>query len=177
MQEILDLIEQLIAEHRVIDEEARSLEKAANDASLLSDLKEASDNFVPGRFDQNESLRVLEEQLEAIEARLDKHFNREETALLTAVDKHGDRKFVSALNSLLLEHSDLRNRMSHSREHVAELIGGGLARHRWDASANDMRAHISHTRKLLGTHATMENELFSELRRHLKGEGRREEKK
>jgi len=112
MQEILDLIEQLITEHKVIDEEARSLEKAANDASLLSDLKEAGDSFVPGRFNQNESLRVLEEQLEAIEARLDKHFNREETALLTAVDKHGDRKFVSALNSLLLEQSDLRNRMS-----------------------------------------------------------------
>jgi hypothetical protein len=177
MDETLALIEKLIAEHKVLNEKAQSLEQAANDASLLKDLKEAKDTFVPGRFDQGHSLQKLQEMLEAIDTQLDKHFNREETALLTAVERHGDSKLVTALNSLLLEHTDLRNRMTHSKGHVAELMSGALARHRWDASANDMRAHLTHTRKLLEAHATMENELFTELRRHLKEESKREEKK
>jgi hypothetical protein len=83
------------------------------------------------------------------------------------VEQHGDRKFVTALNSLLLEHTDLRNRMTSSIEDVAQLSGGGLARHRWEASANDMRAHLSHTRKLLEAHASMENDLFKDLRQIL----------
>ena len=168
MDETLVLIDKLIAEHQVLNERVQSLEEAANDASIISDLKDARETFVPGRFDQKENLEKLKELVEAIDKWLDAHFNSEETALLAAVEKHGERKFVSALNSLLLEHSDLRDRLSHAREHVAELVGGGLARHQWEASANDMRAHLSHTRKLLEAHAAIENELFVELRRHLK---------
>ena len=134
---------------------------------LLSDLKEAKDTFVPGRFDQNQTLQKLQEMLEAIHTWLDKHFNREETVLLSAVEQDGDRKFVTALNSLLLEHTDLRNRITSSKRDVAQLSGGGLARHLWDASANDMRVHISHTRKLLEAHAAMENDLFRDLQKHL----------
>jgi iron-sulfur cluster repair protein YtfE (RIC family) len=168
MNETLALIDELIAEHRALNEKAQSLEQAANDAMIISDLKEARESFVPGRFDQKENLTKLQEMLEAIEKWLDAHFNREEKALLTTVEKHGERKFVSALNSLLLEHTDLRDRLSHAREHVAELMSGRLARHQWDASAHDMRAHLSHTRKLLEVHAASEKELFLELRRHLR---------
>jgi len=168
MDEKLVLIDELIAEHKVLNERAQSLEQAANDATIISDLKEARETFVPGRFDQKQNLKKLQELLEVIDKWLDAHFNREEKALLAAVEKHGEREFVSTLNSLLLEHADLRNRLSHARGHVAELMSGGLARHQWDASAHDMRAHLSHTRKLLEVHAASENELFSELRRHLK---------
>jgi len=164
----LALIEKLIEEHKVISKNAQSLEKAANDASLLTDLKDAREDFVPGRFDQNEKLKKLQELIASMNTWLDDHFNREETTLLKAVEQHGERKFVTALNSLLLEHSDLRNRLAHSKEHIAELTGGSMARHQWDASANDMRAHLSHTRKLLEAHAVMENELFAELRKYLK---------
>jgi hypothetical protein len=167
MSDTLKLIEQLITEHKAIGEKALSLEKAANDASLLADLDEAKSTFVPGRFDQSQSLKELQEMLDAIETWLNHHFNREETILLDAVKKDGDTKFISALNSLLLEHTDLRNRLVHAKQHVAELTGGGLGKHRWDASANDMRTHLAHTRKLLEDHAAMENDLFRELRRHL----------
>ena len=167
MTDTLKLIDQLIAEHKIISEQTESIEKTANDASLLSDLKEAKDTFTPGRFDQGQSLQKLQEMLETINPWLEKHFNNEETILLSAVEQHGDRKFVTALNSLLLEHTDLRNRMTSSMEDVAQLSGGGLARHRWEASANDMRAHLSHTRKLLEAHASMENDLFRDLRQIL----------
>ena len=170
MENTVAVIDNLIAEHNMIIKDTQSMEQLANDASILTDLEEAKETFVPGRFDQKHSLLKLQELLETIEKGLQQHFNREETVLLAAVENHGDRKLVTALNSLLLEHKDLRNRLTHSREHIAELVSGGLARHRWEASANDMRAHLSHTRKLLEAHAAIENELFVELRRHLKRE-------
>ncbi len=168
MEEIVALIDNLIDEHKAIVKDAQSLEQVANDASLLEDLAEARGTFVPGRFDQKQNLHKLQELLETIAQGLQAHFNREETGLLAAFEKHGDRKLVTTLNSLLLEHEDLRNRLAHAKDHVAELVSGGLARHQWEASANDMRAHLSHTRKLLEAHAAIENELFVELRQHLK---------
>ena len=170
MVETAALIDRLIEEHKLIIKDVQSLQNAANDASLLVGLKEARETFVPGRFDQKQSLKKLQELLETIDKGLRAHFNREETLLLAAFEKHGDRKLVTTLKSLLLEHEDLRGRLSHSKVHIAELVSGGLARHRWEASANDMRAHLSHTRKLLEAHAAIENELLVELRRYLQGE-------
>jgi iron-sulfur cluster repair protein YtfE (RIC family) len=167
MEEITALIDKIIDEHKVMIKEAQSIEQVANDASVLVALEEAKDNFVPGRFDQKQSLQKLQESLEKIDKGLQEHFNREETGLLAAFEKHGDRRLVTTLNSLLLEHTDLRNRLAHSKDHVAELVSGKLARHQWEASANDMRAHLSHTWKLLEAHAAIENELLMELRQHL----------
>jgi iron-sulfur cluster repair protein YtfE (RIC family) len=142
----------------------------ANDDGALAKLEEAKEAFVPGRLNQGQGLHELEKSLETVDRGLREHFNREETGLLAAFEKHGDRKLVTTLNSLLLEHEDLRNRLEHTKEHITELVGGGLARHRWEASANDMRAHLGHTRKLIEAHAVIENELLMALRQHLKEE-------
>jgi len=175
MKEVVAFIDQIISEHKVIKERMQSLELVANDASTLVDLKEAKEAFVPGRFDQKQSLQKLQELLETIDRGLQEHFDREETWLLAAFEKRGDRKLVTTLNSLLLEHKDLRNRLARSKDQVAELVSGGLARHQWEASANDMRTYLSHTRKLLEAHAATEKELLTELRQHLKKENNREE--
>ncbi|MFC1970390.1 hypothetical protein ACFLV0_00385 [Chloroflexota bacterium] len=167
MVEIIALIDKLIKEHKVIKERVRSIEQVANDASLLDDLADAKDTFVPGRFDQTQQLQELQEYLEKIDPWLQDHFCREETVLLVAVERDGDRKFIMALHDLLLEHEDLKYRVTHAREHVTELRDGKLGRHQWEASANDMRAHLSHTRKLLEAHAKLENDFFRDLRRHL----------
>jgi len=177
MDKTLQLLDQLIAEHKVISEKTRSLEKAANDSSLLSNLKQARDTFVPGDLSQGESLKKLEEMLNTIDTWLEKHFKREETALLPAVKKYGDENLVTSLNSLLFEHSDLRDRMLHSRKRVDELLGGSLDQLRRDASARDLRVHLNHSRKLLETHAAKENRFFTELRRHLKKATKRKETK
>jgi hemerythrin-like domain-containing protein len=176
MDETLQLVDQLIAEHKVINEKAGSLEKAANDASLLSHLKEARDTFMPGDNTQSENLQKLQEMLKAISTWLEKHFDREENVLLPALKKHGDEKLVLALNSLLFEHADLRDRLSHSLKCVTELLSGRLARNLWDATASDIRTYLGHTRKLLTTHAARENHFFAELRRHLKKADKRKEK-
>lgn len=174
MVETLALIDQILEEHKLIIKRVQNLEQAANDAEVLLGLERAKEQFMPGRFDQRQGLQNLQESLAIIDKELQAHFNREETALLTAFEKHGDKELASALYSLFLEHEDLRNRFAHSREHIAELIGGGLSRQLWEASAHDMRAYISHTRKLLGAHAENEQKLLQTLRSELV---RRETKK
>jgi len=167
MEEALALIEKIIEEHKMIKQGAQNLEQAANDAEAIADLEKAKDAFMPGRLGQGGGLRKLQEMLETIDKGLQAHFDREETGLVAAFEKHGSKELVSALRSLLLEHEDLRNRLAHSKEHIAELITGGLSRHLWEASAHDMRAHISHTRKLLEAHAEIEQELLHKLRAQL----------
>ena len=174
--DIAQLIDQLIEEHKVVGEKAASLEKAVNDASLLSNLKVARDTLVPGDAAQREGLVRVNEMLTAIEPWLEKHFDREETALQPAVAQYGSKNLVSAFNSLLFEHSDLRDRMLHARKRVDELQGGSLEGPRRDAAARDLRVHINHSRKLLETHAARENQLLTELRRHLKKATRGKEK-
>lgn len=169
MEEIVALIDKILNEHKVIIEKVQSLEEFANDAVILVELKEAKETFMPGRFDQKQSLQKFQGSLEMIDKGLRAHFNREETGLLAAFEKHGDRKLVTTLNSLLLEHEDLRNHMTHCKEHVAELMGERLSRHVWEAKAHDMRAHITNTRRLLETHANLEMNLFTTLRHKLAG--------
>jgi len=167
VDETIALIDKIIEEHRVAFKRFRNLEEIVGDIGAIDGMEEAKEAFMPGRFDQKEGLKKLQESLETIDQGLQAHFNREETALLAAFEKHGDRKLVSALNALILQHEDLRNRLAHSKKHVAELVGGGLTHQKWEASAHDMRAHISHTRKLLEAHAAGEQPLLVELRRQL----------
>ena len=167
MGEALALIEKIIEEHKVIMQGIRTLERAANDAEAMVGLEKAKETFMPGRFEQEQGLKKLQESLEVIDQGIRAHFNREETGLMDVFEKHGNKEFALALRSLLLEHEDLRNRLEHAKKHVAELMGGGLSRHVWEASAHDMRAHISHTHKLFAAHAGIEQELFHKLRAEL----------
>jgi len=168
MVDALAIIERVIAEHKVIREDLYNLEQVANDAQAMKGFEEAKEAFMPGRLNHKEGLSQLAKALTAIEGGLQRHFNFEETSLPTVVDQHGDEELKSSLQSIFLEHVDLRNRLAHSRKHAEELVAGSMARHRWEASAHDMRAYISHTRKLLEAHAEIEQELLHELRRRLK---------
>jgi hemerythrin-like domain-containing protein len=177
VDQTLELIDQLIEEHKVISQRSASLEKAANDAGLLSGLKKTRDTFTADELSRGENLKELDEMLAAIASRLERHFKREETVLLPAVKKQGKEKLVNALDSLLFEHSDLRDRLLHSRKRVDELRGGSLDPAHRDASAHDFGIYLNHSRKLLETHAARENHFFNELRRHLKKTASRKEKK
>jgi iron-sulfur cluster repair protein YtfE (RIC family) len=167
MEETLALIEKIVEEHKSIMQGVQTLEQAASDAEAIVGLEKAKETFMPGRLEQEQGLKKLQASLEVIDQGLRAHFNREETALLSVFEKHGNKELSTAFRSLLLEHEDLRSRLAHSKKHVAELVSGGLSRHRWEASAHDMRAHISHTRKLLEAHAEIEQELFHRLRTEL----------
>jgi len=166
MEEVLALIDKIIEEHNTIIQRVQTLEQVANDVEAMIGFKKATE-ALPVRFERKQNLQKLQELLETISQRLRAHFNREETALLTAFEKHGDRKLLSTFRSLLLEHEDLRNHLVGSRKHVAELIGGGLSHQVWEASVHDTRDHISNTRKLLEAHAGSEQGLLQILRSEL----------
>ncbi len=176
MNDTLRLIDQLIAEHKAVGEKTQSLEKAANDVRLLSDLKQARDTFLEGDIAGRDDLKKLEALFNEMDTWLDKHFKREETILQPAVRHYGNEKFVASLNSLLFEHTDLRDRLLHSRKRVDELLGGSLDQARRDAAVRDLRVYINHSRRLLETHAAQENHFLTEFRKHLKKAARGKEK-
>ena len=167
MEDDLAVIERVIAEHKTITQGFHTLEKVANDTEAMTGFDEAKEAFMPGRLDQKQGLRELGETLKTIEEGLNRHFHFEEISLPAVIARHGDEELKSSLKSILLEHADLRNRLNHSKNHAAELVGGDMARHRWEAAAHDMRAYISHTRKLLETHAGIEQALLHDLRQRL----------
>jgi len=168
MHDVLALIEKIIEEHKLITQRAQDLELAANDANMLVGLDQAKQDFMPGQFDQGQGLRKLTESLEKLDNGLQIHFEREEKALLAAVEKYADKSLMSTLHSLLSEHDDIRRRFAHSKKTVSELTSGELSRPVWEASAYDMRAHISRTWKLLKAHARGEEAMLMSLRKQLK---------
>lgn len=167
MEDDLATIERVIAEHETIRQRFHNLEKVVNDAEAMAGFEEAKEAFMPGRLNQKQGLRELQDTLNTIEAGLQGHFHFEETSLPPVVARHGDDELKSSLRSILLEHTDLRSRLAHSKKHAVELTSGGMARHRWEATAHDMRTYISHTRKLLEAHAEIEQELLHKLRNKL----------
>ncbi len=170
MKAALVLIEQIIEEHKTILKRLKELDKVANDAEALRGFEQAKESFMPGRFDQKAGLDKLRELVDTVDQGLRAHFDREETTLLAAFEEQGDRELASAFHSVLLEHKDLGNRLTHTKNHVSQLTGGKLSRHHWEATAHDMRAHITHTHKLLEAHAGVEQELLLALHRQLSGE-------
>ena len=167
MEETITLINNIIKEHRIITRKVRTLEQAANDAETLRELKKAREVFIPGRFSQASNLQKLQELITTISLGFEAHFNLEETGLLIAFEKHGDKELASTLRSLLSEHEDLRGRFVHLKKNVAELVGGELSHYVWEANAYDMRAYVSHTRKLIEEHALTEQRLLQKLRSQL----------
>ncbi|MDD4859086.1 MAG: hemerythrin domain-containing protein [Dehalococcoidales bacterium] len=161
--DIHKLIQQIIEEHKVTFEKMRNMETVANDVEAISGLEKSKESFMPGRTDQRKGLEALQELLEKVIKGLEKHFKREETALLAAFEKYGDRELATSLHSLLLEHEDLKARFDLSKRHIAELTSGDLSQPVWEAKAHDMRAHLSHTRKLLEAHAAIEQELLKKM--------------
>lgn len=173
MEEVLRLIDKLIEEHKTIIGRLKTLEQVANDAEAIAGFDKAKQVFMPGRLEQKEGLQELEDLLDKIARGFRAHFKREETVLLTAFERYGGKNMASSLRSLLLEHDDLRSRIAHSKKHVAQLTGGKLSRQVWEATAYDIRAHISHTKKLVEAHAEIEKELFLTLRKQLTREVRK----
>ena len=165
MTTTIELIDQLIAEHKIFAERTENMERVANDAHLLDGLDEAKGAFTATTPGKSGNLAKLESLLQDISPWLNRHFDREETILLKAVKERGTQDIVNRFNALLLEHTDLRARIKQSEDQIASLKSGAMARHRWEASANDIRDHLAHTRELLEAHAGMENILFAEMRK------------
>ena len=167
MNETLAIINQILEEHKVIIQQAIDLEQVANDAEALVTLNKASETFMPGRLKHNQAFQKLQELHAKVEEGLKKHFNREENQLLATFQNHGDERLLETLQTLLLEHKDIKNRLDQEKKYMVKLVSGKLSRHLWEATAYDMKAHIAHTRRLLEAHAEIEQELLRTLRKEI----------
>ncbi len=168
VSDALALIQKIIEEHRIYLAGLQNIEQTANDSMVMKGLEMGKEVFVPGRLDQGQGLHKLSDLMKSVGVGLRAHFNREETALPGVVAQYGNNKMASTLRSILQEHEYLRNRIADAEKLVAELAAGKLTRAVWDATANDMRAHVTHTRKLIETHASSEQVLLHELEKLLK---------
>ncbi|MBI2868916.1 MAG: hemerythrin domain-containing protein [Chloroflexi bacterium] len=170
-EQVLAIINRVIEEHKVIHERMSTLQSVANDAEAMLAIEKAKESFVPGRLDQAASLVKFREISDKVDTGLRAHFNFEETSLLTAFQNYADTRLAAGLQTLLLEHKDLTDRMNDARRHLADLTGGQLSRHAWEATAHDLRAHITHTRKLIEGHNGREQVLLVELQKQIKSAG------
>jgi hypothetical protein len=88
MGDITNIIERVIAEHKVILADLKTLNRIGNDATALEAINKGKEAFMPGRLGIREGLN----QLEDIRAKLDKgllaHFHWEEITLLNAFQEN-----------------------------------------------------------------------------------------
>ena len=103
MEEVLRLIDKIIEEHKTIIGRLKTLEQVANDAEAIVGFDKANQVFMPGRLEQKEGLQELQDLLDKIARGLRAHFKREETALLTAFERYGDKNMASSLSSSLFK--------------------------------------------------------------------------
>ncbi len=161
--EILDLLDHLIAEH-----ESGGHPSGSGVASLVIILEEFDSvhaRFTPGRLDQGQELANIEKTMESAITFLNQHFDYEETLLLRGIEEYGDPDMVASFLALIREHDYLKTRARRVMELIRELRSGELSYQHWNASANDLKAYLYQTRKLLENHAARETELFTGFRR------------
>ena len=163
----ITLIDSILGEHKIKIQKFQKLEEAVNDFEIAAGLDKALGTLLPGRFDSKQDIRNLQELLEAIEQWLKTHFEREEETFFTAFKNYKDKKLISDCQDLLRDHEGLKLRLAQERNLVTSLIDGNLSVNLWQATAYDMRAHISNTRRLVEGHAATEEKLLLQLRGQL----------
>ncbi|HAV10889.1 MAG TPA: hypothetical protein DCX22_04695 [Dehalococcoidia bacterium] len=169
MQEVIDLIGRIIADHREITKDIASTQKACTDIDAISELGSTSDHVVPRRLpDQSPGLQKLEASLEVVEKGLTTHFDLEEKSLLKAFEIHGDMTIATALHTLLMEHSDIFSRLAHAKKSLKELMTERLSREVWEGKLWGLKAYINQTGKIIEMHAQSELELMQSLEEKIK---------
>ena len=176
-QEVIALIDRLIEEHKIILQNMDSLESVVNDAGAIISFDKAKEIYMPGRLDSGRDMEKLHDLLDIIDQGLRAHFEREEAGLHAAFEQHGGAEMATTFHSLLMEHDELRNRLTHhktirnnlnqSLKEIGESGHTALSRQTWEATANDIRVYIIQSKKLVEEHAGREHRLFTDLRKTL----------
>jgi hypothetical protein len=167
MQDIIAIIDKIIEEHKIILAQAVQLENITNDAGAMMAMAKSKEVFVPGRYDQSNTLKIFEILRNKTQEGLYAHFNREETALLDAILEFGNQTFITGLKKLLAEHKNFRDNLESLKIEIDELLNGELSRAMWETKAYDIRAHISEMHTNLEQHAQNEKQLLNEIRREV----------
>lgn len=169
VQEVIDLIGKINEEHKQITKDVQCAQQVCSDLDAISELGKSSEHVVPRRLsDQHAGLKKLEESLAAVSKGLTSHFDLEEKSLLKAFEMHGDMTIATALHTLLLEHSDIRDRLKHADKALKELMTERLSREVWEGKLWGLKAYINQTAKIIEMHAENEHELMKTLEKKVK---------
>lgn len=166
----IELIDELITEHRQIGENMKACKWAMDDLCGTQRLEDAKESLVPSRFeDSRKKVEQINEDLGRTVNDLEHHFNREENVLLESFERHGSVELASLLHELLSEHSAIRRQLEATRVEASELITDRSSRSVWQPKAWDLRARIASVGRELESHASREEDLFQQAKQLFRG--------
>ena len=166
----IELIDELITEHRQIGENMKACKWAMDDLCGTQRLEDAKESLVPSRFeDSRKKVEQIDEDLGRTVNDLEHHFNREENVLLESFERHGSVELASLLHELLSEPSAIRRQLEATRVEASELITDRSSRSVWQPKAWDLRARIASVGRELESHASREEDLFQQAKQLFRG--------
>ena len=166
----IELIDELITEHRQIGENMKACKWAMDDLCGEQRLEDAKESLVPSRLeDSRKKVEKIDEDLGHIVNDLEHHFNREENVLLEAFERRGSAKLASLLHELLSEHSAIRSQLEAARVEASELITDRSSSSVWQPKAWALRARIANVGRELESHASREEDLFQQAKQLFRG--------
>lgn len=161
---MLDLINQILAEHTVVRQNMDNLEKTAHDVDLASQLEAAKGKMAPGETPHQSVISDLNAFMARFEGRLKVHFDREEALLQDALSRPEGQAYASAIDVLRVEHGELMSRIAQLKEKIAEVNAPNLTPEARRNRASALRVFLAQTRSLLEDHADRETLLFEKIR-------------
>jgi len=170
MTEAQAIVEQILDEHKQIHANFKSLGKVSGDIEAAARLQsdKTKDYFVPKSLDdQGRGLSHWKEMLEAIDAGLKAHFNKEETALTEAFRKEGTPELADALHQLLAEHAEINKHVAKLLKDADDIASGGAKIEVWEGSGWGMKVNIERLQAQIAAHAERERELLGRMKTHL----------
>jgi hypothetical protein len=163
MEELTAIVERVIAEHKIILADFKSMENVANDASAMKAMEKGKAAFMPSRLNPAEGLK----QLEPIRIKLDKglndHFKWEENTLLDAFNEHKAMSLIPTLKTLMSEHGEIREGLGELKGLMEELHTEEISFQIWQTKGYDLRAYMTNLQKKVQTHAANEQRLLNNL--------------
>jgi len=170
MSETLDIVGQILEEHKQFSNDFQSLSKVTSDVEAASklDSKKTKDFFVPKSLDDHGSgVLQWKEMLEGIDRGLRAHFDREETALVGAFKRDGTPELAAALEELMKEHSSLNQHVAKLLKDADDIASGGAKIEVWEGSGWGMKTNIDRLRAEIEEHAEKERVLLGTMKAHM----------
>jgi hypothetical protein len=165
MKSAIEIIDKILSDHDTIRGNARGIQHTASDKRIIAELTGDGGIAADGPFANGTT--AFSDSLEKLAARLNQHFNFEESGLLFAIQQQGDKNISGAFSALFMEHEGLRNQFARIKEDLTGLENGGLSEEMKAAQIKDLQQRILDAVRLLEAHAASEDKLLRELKDRL----------
>jgi chromosome segregation ATPase len=166
MQNALSVIDRLIREHQAIRQNTAGLAQSISDDGAVKILAEIEPPGAKGSGDTANLARLLE-LLKSTAQGLDAHFNFEETGLMAAAERFGDRRLTTAFSTLFLQHEKLRNEFAGCERAIADLMNSRFTGRERGEKTKETQKQLNAAIEQLKNHAASEDILLRDLKKRL----------